>query len=145
VRQDTTQAILADRLDIIYIFQIRTCQTIKQMLEKLDGEFKISTEVGLITARKKYLNLTYNIGRDMRKYIAVHKARADEYEKAGGTISDEDRVLNLHSSLPAKYDHIFNYYRLSTDAKNYETYRSLSHGELQERNFHGSIECKIRK
>ena len=123
MEQDTAQAILAERLDISYVRRIRSCSTIREMIEKLDREFKSKTDISLISVRKKYLDMRYGEGGDMKIYIAYHEAKADDYEEAGGQISDNEQVMNLHASLPAHFDHILNYYRLSPEeTRNYETY-----------------------
>ena len=123
MQQDRAQAILADRLDFAYVRKIRQCTTIRLMIAKLDQEFRTTTDIGIITKRNAYLSMKFNEGGDLKRYVDIHENWAQAYEEAGGEILEKDRVMNLHSSLPEKYDHILNYYRLSPDAKTYDTYR----------------------
>ena len=51
----------------------------------------------------------------MVKYIEIHKNYVNQYEEAGATTTEEERVHNLHASLPPKQDTALNFWRLSGD------------------------------
>lgn len=121
-KQNTAQLLLTDRLDLSLIKKIRTCDTVREMIEKLDTEFTVQSFIGLIGKRSAYYNMRFNEGGDLKKYIDAHESRAVEYEEAGGVIQMMDRVLTLHSSIPPKYDSILCYPSAMT---NYQTYRKL--------------------
>jgi hypothetical protein len=125
-KQDTAQALLADRLDMMYIRKIKSCKTVKQMLEVLDAEFTVTSDIGLLTKRNRYLELRYDGKSDFKKYIDLHESRRLDYEEAGGEISEKDKILNLHSSIPSKYDMALYMHRADpTVQKNYESYRKI--------------------
>lgn len=103
----------------------RRFQSVRQMLEALDEEFRVTTDMGLLTTCKRYLDLHYGEGGDLLKYIAIHENRALEYEETSGTMTQYGKILTLHSSLPQKYEIAPSFFRSDYGTKNYATYKCI--------------------
>jgi hypothetical protein len=72
------------------------------------------------------MKLEFVEGANLKRYVAKHEAAALEFIKAGGRLTDSEKVTNLHASLPsAKYCNELQFYQLSPEPKGYNTYRML--------------------
>ena len=93
------------------------------MLNHLDKKFRITSKIGLATARNEYQQLRFRPGNDMSKFIELFDQKANTFEEAGGMISDEDKVIQLSLALPAEYDLVTDWYdNLPEEKQIYESF-----------------------
>lgn len=125
-RQWAARAIIYDRLDTAHLERIRNCVTVRDIVEKLDGEHQSKSLISQIRHRSNYLNYRFSGGENMLRFLNEHERRAQAYKDTGVVLSDLDQVMQLHISLPTSYDSIIDAFNsLSLEEKTYATYREL--------------------
>ena len=118
------QLIIADRLQDSVPSRIRTCVTVKQIIHKLDTEYRSTSAIGLINAKDDYTHLRYSIEGDLTKYLKIHESKAQDVIEAGEALSDRSRVYQLHASLPVDFDAVLDWYEdQDPERQTYERYR----------------------
>ena len=123
-KQQKAKRIIYERIDNSYISRISECVTVKQIINLLDKEYRVNSRAGRISARKKWVNLRFGIGGDMRKYIILYEARVREYIEAGGDVTEEDKIEQLQASMPEAYECIADWFEnLQPERQTYANYR----------------------
>ncbi len=117
-------AIIVERLENRFVERIRKLVTVSQVIKALDRDFRVTTKVGLMTAMREYRSMIFGVGGDLGKYLLKHEAAAQKVEESGGELSDEEKVHQLHASLPEIYDSVLDWFEfLPAAEQNYYTYR----------------------
>ncbi|KAK7598100.1 hypothetical protein V9T40_006335 [Parthenolecanium corni] len=123
--QQKAKKIIFEYIDNTYLNRISECATVKEMILLLEHEHKVTSRVGRIGARRKWVNMKYNIGGDLRKFLLIYEACMREYEEAGGEISEEDKIDQLQSAMPESYECAADWFENLPNAKQkYENYRT---------------------
>jgi len=111
ILQDTAQSILLERLEDKHLCQIRKYLTVQQMLDHLDQKFRITSKIGLVSARDEYQQLRLRLNNDMEKFIDLFEEKAGKYEDAGGELSDNDKVIQLSIALPNEFESVMDWHK----------------------------------
>lgn len=123
-RQEIAKSVLYERLDNVQLRKIRNCVTVRDMVEKLDKEYRVNSKVGLITARDNFQTLRYDGRGDLRKYLDNFESNALKFLEAGGELNDDNKVQQLSLSVPTEYDSVLDWYEMQDKKKQtYENYR----------------------
>jgi transposase InsO family protein len=122
--QEVAQSILFERLQNKHLRLVRNEVTFKQMLDRLDQKYRITSKIGLATARDDFQRFKYQGNGDMSKFIDIFDVKANRYEEAGGELTDDDKALQLSISIPREYDSVTDWYEsLSEEMQTYDNYK----------------------
>ncbi len=91
-------AIIVQRLENRSIEIIRKFETVSQVLKALDRDFRVTTKVGLVTAKCKYRSMVFGGSGDLAKYLIKHEAAAQKVKESGEELTDEEKINQLHAS-----------------------------------------------
>jgi len=121
--QGTAQSILFNRLRDQHLRQIKKFVTVRQILNHLDQEFRVTSKIGLANAGDEYQQLRFQPGNDMAKFIKLFEKKADQFEEAGGELKSEDKVTQLSIAIPNEYDAILDWYEMQNEeTRTYEMF-----------------------
>ena len=110
ILQESAQACLFERLRDKHVRMVHRLGSVKQMLDFLDQWFRCTSTIGLAEICDDYQSLRYKDRDDMEKFIDLFELKADIYEEAEGTLSEEDKVLQLSIAIPETYDSVTDWY-----------------------------------
>jgi len=66
-KQVMTMNTIVKRLVDNYITRIRNCKTASEMLEKMNSDHKVTSTIGLLSAKEEYHNLQFHPGNAISK------------------------------------------------------------------------------
>jgi len=84
LRQEKAKGLIFDNLDTRQFEKVSGCITVRQVLEKLDSEFKVTSQIGLITAREEYHSFKFNLKGEMSKFLEIFDSKCQNFIDAGG-------------------------------------------------------------
>ena len=122
IKQENAKGIIFDHLATKYFDKVSSCITVREVLEKLDLQFKSTSKIGLIIARQEFYSLKFSPKGDMMKFLEIFDVKAQEFIDAGGSLDEEEKVHQLASALPFQYDNILEWYEDHLDEQHYEVY-----------------------
>ena len=118
-KQDQARCLIIERLDDYRLRRINPTLTALQIMKVLDNEYNTTSTIGLMTKREAYMDSRFHPGRNLERFIEIHEAKPKDYTDAGGTILENDRVLQLHRSIPVEFDSALDWWEnLPTEKKN---------------------------
>lgn len=90
---------------------IRRCTTVRQILTKLDDEYRPKSHAATTMARRKFYSMRVTETEDIAKYIRRFEECSDQLIDAGHMITDIEKIQQLIASLTKDYDiAVTNYY-----------------------------------
>lgn len=90
---------------------IRRCTTVRQILAKLDDEYRPKSHAAATMARRKFYSMRVTENEDIAKYIRKFEECSDHLIDAGHPITDIEKIQQLIASLTKEYDiAVTNYY-----------------------------------
>lgn len=115
-RQEGAKAYVFNRLTLPIIDTVRRCRTVREVLRKLDDEFRTCSYAMESMARRNFYSLRYQDYNDMHQFLAKFQHYADCLMDAGHTITDHEKLQQLISALPKEYDvTVLNYHVFSRE------------------------------
>lgn len=135
-RQEAAKSFIFNRLTLPIINTIRRCQTVCQILRKLDDEYRTQSTAAEASARRNFYGLHFDDGGDLKKYLLKFENYADRLLDSGHFISETEKTSQLISSLTKDYDiAITNYHIYRREfGQSYETLKRMLIDRF-ERNF----------
>lgn len=135
-KQEAAKSFVFNRLTLPLINNVRRCVTVRQVLQKLDAEYRTQSNAAEASARRAFYGLRFEDGGDMKKYLNKFQGAADRLLDSGYFISETEKINQLISSVTKDYDvAITNYQLYRRDfGQSFETLRRLLI-DRHERNF----------
>jgi hypothetical protein len=97
-------AILSLALDDSLLSMVRDLTTSAELWKKLEKQFELKTVSNRLFLRKQLCTTKLREGDNLTQHISRLKDLSNELKYAGSTVSEEELVSTLLSSLPASYD-----------------------------------------
>ena len=101
--QDIARGIITERIRDNDLRIIKHCKSAMHMLETLDDRYRITNDTGALAARTRLNRLVYDQKSDLRKFLNLFEARAEEAINAGNVLPDRDLMFQLTTSLGPDY------------------------------------------
>lgn len=122
-RQEGAKAYVFNRLTLPIIDMVRRCRTIREVLRKLDDEFRTCSYALESMARRNFYSIRYQDYNDMHQFLSKYQHYADCLADAGHRITEYEQMRQLIVALPKEYDvTVLNYHMYARDAgQSYQT------------------------
>lgn len=115
-RQELAKSYVFNRLTLPIIESVRRCRTVREVLKKLDDNYRSHSFAVEAMARRNFYSLRYQDVNDMHTFISRFEHYADTLSDAGHFISDTERVQQLISALTKEFDvTVLNYHMYAKD------------------------------
>lgn len=113
-RQEKGKSFIYTRVTLPILNTIRRCKTVRQILEKLDQEYRPNSAAAELLARKRFYSLQFHDGGDMEAYLRIFHDNADMLRDAGNDLSEKEEIQQLMASLSPYYDIAITNYNMYT-------------------------------
>jgi len=128
LKQEKAKGLIFDNLDTVQFEKVLNCVTVCQVLDKLDSEFKVTSQIGLIAARDDYHSFKFGAKGDMSKFLEIFDVKCQTFINAGGRVDDTEKVHQLSAALPFCYNTVLNWFeQLSPEKQTFDMYRKKVH------------------
>ena len=85
--------------EVIYL--IRSCETVKDAWEKLEGHFQRNSLANKLYLKKCYFRANMAEGTGLENHLKYMKEMADKLAAIEAPVSEEDQIVALLGSLPS--------------------------------------------
>lgn len=103
-KQEAAKSFVFNRLTLPILNTVRRCKTVRQVINRLDNEYRPKSDAAEAMARRNFYSLRYVDGNDMARYIKKFQECADKLMDAGHNITDREKIQQFISSLSRDYD-----------------------------------------
>ena len=111
-RQESGKGIIFARVTPRILNTIHRSKTVRQVLQKLDAEFRPRSKAAATMARKRFYSFPFKAGSNMHTYLRLFQDNADQFRDSGQELPVDEEVEQLIASLPSDYNTAVIEYRM---------------------------------